>query len=109
MPCNDGGVPYPPTHEERLDARVPIPALCAILRTMGVKQYLQLLDTVNWQEAGITRDEFVEWWKLHQKRDRARQRREHRAEVERNRQRQALAKLNPDEVAALRRLGFDPK
>ena len=101
MPCTDGGVPYPPTREEKLDAKVPIPALCAFLRVLSPILYLQALDLIDWTEAGIRREEFVEWWKMHQERDRLRQRQARSDKVQENIRKQALAKLSPAERDAL--------
>lgn len=78
MPCGDGGVPYPLTREEELNARVPMRALCAMLSAMAVSEYLNMLERIDWKEAGVQRSEFVEWWKLHQDRDLERKRRERR-------------------------------
>jgi hypothetical protein len=93
MACNDGGVPYPPTHEEQLDRNVPIPALCAILRTMNPNEYMNTLAKVNWNAAGVSRQEFVDWWKMHQERDRRRQREERENLRNGNLRRQALDKV----------------
>lgn len=82
MPCGDGGVPYPPTREEELDAMVPIPALCGILKRMTALEIDELKGRIDWVEAGINRDDFTEWWAMHQARDAEREQREQAAKPE---------------------------
>jgi hypothetical protein len=80
MPCTDGGVHYPPSREEVLDEKAPA-MLCAIMSAISNGENIpitldRVLRHVNWKEAGVTRAEFDEWWKLHQRRDAARRARE---------------------------------
>jgi hypothetical protein len=77
MPCNDGGVPYPPTREEVLNDKVPVPMLCALLTVLKQDGQLEAyLNDIDWKEAGITEDEFLEWWTNHKRRDQQRKARE---------------------------------
>lgn len=97
MACTDGGVPYPPTREELLDAKVPTPMLCAIMRVLSLPERKSLLTAIDWEEAGITRAEFEEWWATHKRRDE-----ELNTAAKRKALReQALAKLTPAERRAL--------
>lgn len=101
MPCGDGGVPYPPTREEILEAKTPR-MLCAVLSTLDPGVLDACLGHVNWKEAGVTRAELEEWWALHRKRDAQRRKRE-KAEADQKELRgKALAKLTPAEAKALR-------
>jgi hypothetical protein len=75
MPCTDGGVPYPPSREEILDSKTPA-MLCALIGALEKSDYLDALDRIDWKESGLTRNQFEEWWGIHQQRDEARRKRE---------------------------------
>jgi len=79
-------------------------ALCALLsaleRRFGPK--LDLLEQeVDWQEAGITPQWLRAWWEKHKAEDAERLAREDRQEERAAARRAAMAKLSPDERAAL--------
>ena len=77
MPCTDGGVPFPPSREEVLNDKVPVPMLCALLSLIEEEGTLEgRLADVDWKEAGITKAEFREWWETHKRRDAERRQRE---------------------------------
>lgn len=100
MPCTDGGIPYPPTREEKLNAMAPA-MLCALVSTLDKEALEGVLKKVNWAEAGITHAEFDEWWALHKRRDASRRARE-KEYAERDKQRKdAIAKLTPAERRVL--------
>lgn len=105
MPCGDGGVPYPKTREEILDAKVPTPMLCALLsaipKFMSPKDQRYLFEKIDWKEAGITRAEFQEWWKNHKRRDAERIESENAAKVMARLRKSAIDKLTPAELKAL--------
>lgn len=93
MPCTDGGPSRPDPKVEAM--------LCAIVSSMDPDDLDEVLDDVNWREAGVTRAEFQVWWEQHQAEDASRRERESAAaEVEQTRRR-ALAKLTPAERAAI--------
>lgn len=58
MPCPSDG--YPPSREEVLFSNVVAAALCGILAVDT-----EVLDLVDWKEAGVTKGEVLEWWGLH--------------------------------------------
>lgn len=118
MPCYDGGYPYdrqpqPRTYHgltaEQLEA-----ALCGIttvleadLAAAGASGHSlsAWLASVDWKEVGITRKQFMAWWKAHKASDQARREREERQERERQQaealRKSALKKLTPAEMIAL--------
>jgi hypothetical protein len=99
MPCTDGGVPYPPSREELLDKKVPSAMLCALL-SVGLPS--GMLEQIDWDEAGITRAEFTEWWQRHRAQDVVRRAAEQRTREREELRRLAEAKLTPEELAAIR-------
>lgn len=106
MPCTDGGVPYPPTREEELDAKVPRAVLCALMALPMDMTLTEAFAGIDWAEAGVTKSELVEWWDLHRKRDHARKMREGRSSYEDRVRKRALEKLTEEEI---RILGLDNK
>lgn len=100
MPCTDGGVPYPPTPRELRQRKVPA-MLCAVLGTMTSEQLEATLQRIDWKEAGVSREDLVQWWKDHQAED-MRRRAEARisASIEAVRA-TALRKLSSAELHAL--------
>ena len=100
MPCSDTGPTYPPTEEQLLDRKVPA-MLCAVWRGLTPDERIKVVNTINWAEAGVTRDELFKWITTHELKDRQR-----RAEEDRRRQvlelkAKALAKLTDAERAVL--------
>jgi hypothetical protein len=105
MPCRDGG---PSEAEEAAqsgrDNSALTAMLCGLVRALEDEHGSKLertLDAVNWKAAGVTRAYFEAWWEQHKARDAARKSRE---EAARKRSRVAaggLAKLTPEERAAL--------
>lgn len=100
MPCNNDG--YPPSREEILDEKVPMATLCAMLKALPEPALGGVLDRMDWAEAGVTRAEFLEWWRLHRKRDVRRKADEKEAAERAALVKRAEAKLTPAERKALK-------
>jgi len=89
MPCRDAGpdwddrVDYRDNKIEQLEA-----ALCGILAT-NTDPVFNLLDLVDWKEAGVSRKWVEEWYEKHKKADDARRARE-KAAREDSKKRKAL-------------------
>lgn len=99
MPCGDGGYSY---DQERERDGI-IASWCAILTVL--EEYDKLDDTLNrvdWEEAGITKEEVLGWWAAHKRKDAERRKREKEARDLKALQKRALAKLTPEEKAALK-------
>lgn len=94
MPCDCSG--YPPPREEVLADKMTA-VLCAVIEEHGK----EILDSIDWQEAGVKRDEFEEWWVLHQERDRKRRALEDQERQKKAARDSARAKLSKEEKAAL--------
>lgn len=115
MPCSDGGYSSDQLAnmrraEERKerDAQIVIASLCAIcavLESQSINLLPQVLDMVNWEEAGIKRTEFAVWWDRHKEEDRQRREAEEQAKRKANKRASAraaaLAKLSPADRKAL--------
>lgn len=102
MPCSDGG----PSPEQVRDRRNVPAALCAIASHLEFRGDLSfLLDGINWEEAGVSRQWFDYWWTGHKATDARRRQEEHEAARWQAVYSTVLAKLNatlsPDELAAL--------
>lgn len=95
MPCLDGG-----PSEERFSKQKIEAMLCAICMAIESGVYIDgTLKEVNWVEAGVSHEDFYDWWAAHKARDRERR---ERAKANRdNLQAQARAKLTPEEREAL--------
>lgn len=101
MPCNSG-----PTREEvaRMDElRLNLPAcLCAVLSELERHGALDdVLDGIDYGEAGVTRRWLTEWWDEHKKADCARRHIEREAAARAKFRYDALAKLTTEERRAL--------
>lgn len=94
MPCSDS---HYETREEVLQKKMPA-VLCAIVGILGPDE---IVDKLDWQEAGVTPAEFREWWRLHQRRDQARRAAEEEYRRKQEARATAIAKLTPEERAAL--------
>lgn len=95
MPCYTA--PEPPSREEILSAKMPA-VLCALAAHLGEDEIIKIVD---WREAGVTAIEFRDWWRLHQKRDQQRRAAEDEARRRAELKAAAVAKLTPEERAAL--------
>ena len=73
MPCND---PYDPDYADETISRLN-GMICALAGALDQQRSLTtLLDGIDWAKAGVTRQQFDEWWSEHQMQDALRQRRE---------------------------------
>lgn len=74
MPCYDSRTSQPPplSREEFLERKMSA-VLCGIVSVIGFDEVASM---VNWPEAGVTKDEFQEWWATHRGRDERRRARE---------------------------------
>lgn len=101
MPCNDRD--YAAERREELQETANAnAALCAIASALEARSTLSdVLDIVDWKQAGVTRGAFENWWDDHKIRDAEMKRREatelRRAQLADR----ARAKLTPDELRAL--------
>lgn len=88
MPCRDTDMPcddYGPSGHMTITKFEAM--LCAFVTKLAVTDRLdKVVESIDWNEAGVTRREFESWWQAHLTKDTARRRRE-----------AALAKLTPDE------------
>lgn len=98
MPCRDDGVPS--NAAAQLEAM-----LCGVVHVLDKQNCLnQILDHVDWVEAGITRYEFDRWWRMHQQQDEERRNRELWEQQKIELRNKTLARLSPAERQAL---GFE--
>lgn len=100
MPCTDGGVPYPPTRQQRLTAMMPA-ALCGVLNALSLEELARMLTVFDEKEAGVTTEEMMEWWTHHKEEDAERRRRERRGAEQKAAAKAALAKLSRADRKAL--------
>lgn len=100
MPCTDGGVPHPPTPKELRRRKVPA-MLCAVLSTMDSSQLEATLNRIDWKEAGVSREDFAQWWKDHQTDDAIRKKSEAERAQAAKAKAEALSKLTKQDLKAL--------
>ncbi len=105
MPCrdwDDSRVVYQEVDNPKLSA-----ALCGILGVMEAdpalkgKDYMFLLDRIDWREQGITKAWLLKWWENHKEEDKARRKREAEKKAQKALKEKTLAKLTPQERKAL--------
>ncbi len=105
MPCNDGAdVRY--YYEEDLKKLKKVEAaLCGVLTVLenvpddwGINLTVDdILDVVDWKEAGIKRAWLEDWWEEHKKEDASRREREEQNRITQAKRAEALSKLTPEE------------
>jgi hypothetical protein len=107
MPCSDGGWSdeVRVSSDEVAEHRMLEASMCGIL-TVLEKQFKDgslshILNTVDWQEAGVKRKTLEAWWKAHKKKDEERRAREEAARRKEELKASGLSKLTPEEKAAL--------
>ena len=62
MPCYDG--------RDEADGRLARAALCGIFRALSPRGILHItLDAVDWEKAGVTREQVLAWWAEHRRGD----------------------------------------
>lgn len=102
MPCNDGGIPYPPTKEEiareQFNKRAPS-MLCSACRALDLLGYDFDLNP-----------ELSEWWDKHKKEDdrkeQARRKAEWQKRVAEEASQKSIKDLTPEEKSLLAKLGY---
>jgi hypothetical protein len=73
MPCHD---PIDPFYAEQEISRLRA-MVCAVAGALDQQKTLtKLLDSIDWNQAGVTRQEFDDWWSEHQMQDALRLRQE---------------------------------
>ena len=105
MPCITTPAEYPPSRYEVLSAKCPA-MLCALIRALG-GEMKEVLPHVDWKEAGVTQNEFIEWWQLHKQGDETRKANELAARQRAELRKSGRAKLSPAERDALGLRGED--
>jgi hypothetical protein len=66
MPCTSGFEGL----EAESEVAVPSAALCAIITALEKIDYFHIiLDAVDWEEAGVTKEELAIWWDKHKSQD----------------------------------------
>lgn len=98
-PCVGG-----PSYDQQMEPKRLRAALCGILAVLeGRDAIYEVLDNVDWEEAGVTQDWVFGWWAEHQEADRRRRKREALVEHDNELRTSAIAKLTPEELRALSR------
>lgn len=99
MPCSDGGY-YDRIYDEdrRRDLGEREAMLCAALTVLKANN---LLNKINYKEAGVTKKALEEWWAGHQRQDAMRRAEERRRAEQKRTKEEALKKLTPAERKAL--------
>lgn len=102
MPCYDPQRPEDVNIEQSKEIRKLNAMLCGFTTALHERNVLESwVKQVDWNEAGVTKEDFVTWWENHQREDRDRIVRELR---ERNRvaiRKHAIEKLSPLEQEVL--------
>lgn len=102
MPCRDWTVNDEYHAEAHRIASLLEPAMCGILTALENQNQLQMvLFSVDWREAGVSKESVEAWWKEHKRKDAQRRKAEAKrvaraAEKQRKRE-EALAKLTEEE------------
>ncbi len=111
MPCSDGGWTdeVRVTRDDVREHNMLEAAMCGLLTaiekwgndTTPEGRVKQMLDKVDWTEAGVKRKTFELWWRKHKKQDEERRAREAAARRKEELKAVALSKLTAEERAAL--------
>lgn len=105
MPCRSDGWDMPETTKRNgLDIDQFEASLCAVftvLEAMNDAALDQLLDKVDWKEAGVKRGHVEAWWKRHKREDEDRRIREADAKRKNELKKIALGKLTAEELEVL--------
>ena len=105
MPCSSDGWDMPKTPKRNgLDIDQFEASLCAVftvLEAMNDAGLDQLLDKVDWKEAGVKRGHVEAWWKRHKREDEDRRKREAAEKRKAELRKIALGKLTPEELDVL--------
>jgi hypothetical protein len=107
MPCSDGGWSdeVRVTRDDVAEHNMLEASMCAILTALEDRfkdgSLNQLLDMVDWEEAGVKRRTLGLWWKKHKAKDAERRVREEAARRKEELKVSALSKLTEEEKVAL--------
>jgi hypothetical protein len=105
MPCRSDGWDMPETPKRNgMDIDQFEASLCAVftvLEAMNDAALDQLLDKVDWKEAGVKRGHVEAWWKRHKREDEDRRKREAAEKRKDDLRKIAIGKLTPEELAIL--------
>lgn len=105
MPCRSDGWDTPETPKRNgLDIDQFEASLCAVftvLEAMNDTELNQLLDKVDWKEAGVKRGHVEAWWTRHKREDENRRKREAAEKRKAELRKVALGKLTPEELDVL--------
>lgn len=107
MPCSDGGWSdeVRVTRDDVAEHNMLEASMCAILTVLEDRfkdgSLNQLLDMVDWEEAGVKRRTLGLWWKKHKAKDAERRLREEAARRKEELKVSALSKLTEEEKVAL--------
>lgn len=76
--------------------------LCAIFKVLQKNKLLtEILNQVDWKEAGVTKQSTLEWWARHQKEDLRRRQIEREEFLRKQRRNKILSKLTDEEKKEL--------
>ena len=107
MPCfsdidSDGGNNVVLTHDQWVDTEKAAAGLCALISTLEKMGNIEdILSNVDWNLAGITKNEFRNWWTHHRREDEYRRAREEEARIRSEKIRAARSKLSLEEQVLL--------
>ncbi len=66
MPCYDYNPAPPRPTQQDLDASLTSAVLCAFTRAIERKLNIKQFHTyVDWEEAGVTEEQYLDWWNRH--------------------------------------------
>lgn len=99
MPCSDGS-DY--VREVQVESGTQTQRLCAVFTVLERQRALdKVLDSVNWEEAGVTRASTEAWWQRHKREDLARRKREREARMKEAERLRVLRTLTPEQKKIL--------
>lgn len=98
MPCRTDGYEknYERSRIARLNSKLEA-TLCGIMTANEEDEGADILDHVDWKEAGVKREWVEKWWVKHQEKDRKRKERKAKRKAAKAKRREALEKLTPEE------------
>lgn len=104
MPCTNGWDTPETPERNGLDIDQFEASLCAVftvLEAMNDTALNQMLDKVDWQEAGVKRGHVEAWWKRHKRQDERRRQREAAEKRKAELKKIAIGKLTAEELEVL--------
>lgn len=95
MPCRCDPEPED-YHYNELSARDAM--LCGVLSALEhLNSFDQVVENIDWHEAGISKKALLSWWKRHKEEDARRKLQEAKAKAKEEKVQKALSKLSKDE------------